>query len=767
MVDLASRARVERLLRNDIRCDDLTRLLLALRSNSGNHKAIRELGDFVSHSRQRGQGITTDELREFFTLITFPTMRVVTGRSNADKLPGNFGKLLSTSFRRLDAEYLEKATGLTQKAAYKVIGSAIAALRQNPDGTMKLTNAGNAEVLNVVNACINCIVTNPIFDADCLFTEFCGALEKARLITKAELRDFSHVRAPLALFAVSAMHNCRIDLGGGNHAILSAMADKESGTIKVMGAVRVLVYPGKPLTYLTPIFTTDLDFQSYCEPELVDNLISEWQFEIELKATGKLGRLVVGTGTSLAELKPTERRLVEFAAFLEPSHIPLSWLRELVGRDMPEFFASDPSSHADAWDELLRRLLQLDLLVEAQTDAGEPRIFRIDRLVQEAVLSDMSSEDRKARDAALVELVERRDRSLEQIVRFFEVRGEVELLDILASYWDRGKHARAAWLLNQVGVRWLQLQEWNRAELRMRRALAIDESSCNANDPAVACCLSNIAVLLAATDRMAEAEPPMRRALAMDENGYGPEHSKIVPDLINLGKLLQATGRMAEAEPLIRRAVTIAEKPGDSEEPQLSLALNALAGLLLATNSLAEAEPLIQRAFDIAEKEYGTKHVNFACALSNLCMLYELTDRPLEAELSLGRALEISERIYGPEHYEVASVLMKLGAVLGRTRGLPQAERLLRRALSIYEKVFGPEHQYTAVCLNNLAKILVRANRMAEGEFLMRRCLLILQKLGQAAGLKHPHLDATKSYHDRVLENMELTGEQIRAKPGE
>ena len=71
--------------------------------------------------------------------------------------------------------------------------------------------------------------------------------------------------------------------------------------------------------------------------------------------------------------------------------------------------------------------------------------------------------------------------------------------------------------------------------------------------------LSNLALLLQATNRLSEAEPLMRRALAIDEQSFGPEHPKVARDLNNLAQLLQATNRLAEAESLMRRALQINE----------------------------------------------------------------------------------------------------------------------------------------------------------------------------------------------------------------
>ena len=94
----------------------------------------------------------------------------------------------------------------------------------------------------------------------------------------------------------------------------------------------------------------------------------------------------------------------------------------------------------------------------------------------------------------------------------------------------------------------------------LRRSLAIGEKSLGPDHPAAAVRLTNLALLLQATNRLAEAEPLYRRALAINEKSNGPDHPIVANSLNNLALLLQATNRLAEAEPLIKRAAAINEK---------------------------------------------------------------------------------------------------------------------------------------------------------------------------------------------------------------
>jgi tetratricopeptide (TPR) repeat protein len=150
----------------------------------------------------------------------------------------------------------------------------------------------------------------------------------------------------------------------------------------------------------------------------------------------------------------------------------------------------------------------------------------------------------------------------------------------------------------------------------MRRALAIDERSYGPDHPEVAINLNNLALLLKATNRLAEAEPLMRRALAIDEPSYGPDHPKFSIRLNNLAQLLKDTNRLGEAELLMRRALAIDERSYRPDHPNVARDLNNLALLLQDTNRLGEAEPLLRRSVQVCiefQRRTGYEHPQCTC----------------------------------------------------------------------------------------------------------------------------------------------------------
>jgi tetratricopeptide (TPR) repeat protein len=109
--------------------------------------------------------------------------------------------------------------------------------------------------------------------------------------------------------------------------------------------------------------------------------------------------------------------------------------------------------------------------------------------------------------------------------------------------------------------------------------------------PSTSIALNNLALLLQATNRLAEAEPLMRRALAIDEASYGTDHPRVATRLNNLASLLKATNRLAEAEPLMRRvvAIFIAFSQQGYQHPHLEAAFGNYYSLLKDMN-LPESE---------------------------------------------------------------------------------------------------------------------------------------------------------------------------------
>src|SRR5262245_5251242 len=90
MADAKSRARVERLLSNRFRQDDLTGLFLYARDHCDGRESVTDIGDFIAHHNERNKGIVTRSTRDWFTVVRFHMRRFVPPNTQLDSqnMPG-------------------------------------------------------------------------------------------------------------------------------------------------------------------------------------------------------------------------------------------------------------------------------------------------------------------------------------------------------------------------------------------------------------------------------------------------------------------------------------------------------------------------------------------------------------------------------------------------------------------------------------------------------------------------------------------------------
>jgi hypothetical protein len=333
----------------------------------------------------------------------------------------------------------------------------------------------------------------------------------------------------------------------------------------------------------------------------------------------------------------------------------------------------------------------------------------------------------------------------------------------LARLSEAAEPPEMAALLNASGTALYGRAQFAAAEQRLRRALAIGETSLGQDHPNVGTFLGALGKLLAEVSRPVEAESLLRRSLAISEANFGPFHTRVAKQLNNLTQLLQATNRLTEAEQMIRRALAIDEANFGLDHPEVARDLNNLATLLFVTKRLNEAEPLMRRALSIVETYHGHNSPLITSGLNSLAVLLYSTQRLTEAEPLMRRALVIDEASYGPDHPRLAIRLNNLARLLQATDRRAEAEPLMRRALAIDEASYGPDHPDVAIDLHNLARLLQATDRRAEAEPLMRRHVAIFVSFAKATGHEHPHLNTAVKNYAELLRAMGRSEAEIAA----
>jgi tetratricopeptide (TPR) repeat protein len=404
--------------------------------------------------------------------------------------------------------------------------------------------------------------------------------------------------------------------------------------------------------------------------------------------------LAAAWATSVEQLTPAGRRLLERLAFFAPEPVPERLLDVVAPRDEGDFDAHDALADLFAY----------------------------------SLASRVAAADGQAKEAAF---------AVHRLVQDFAQRGleEAQQKQVLEE--------ALGWLNTAFVGDPEDVRSWPVLDPLAPHALAVAGRADKAGIPDLTARLMNqVGLLFNAKSRYAEAEPLMRRALAITE-AYGPDHPDVAIPVNNLAGLLYDTNRRTEAEPLYRRALQITESSYGSDHPRVAIALNNLAQLIEATNRREEAEPLFRRALSIDEASNGPDHPDVARDLSNLAGLLRATNRLAEAEPLMRHALAIDEASYGPDHPKVAMRLNNLAGLLKNMNHLAEAEPMYRRALAITEASDGPDHPNVAIRLNNLASLLQATSRLVEAEPLMRRPIEIFLSFTARTGHQHPNLLAS------------------------
>ena len=108
--------------------------------------------------------------------------------------------------------------------------------------------------------------------------------------------------------------------------------------------------------------------------------------------------------------------------------------------------------------------------------------------------------------------------------------------------------------------------------------MEIDEKALGTDHPSVARDLNNLGLLYKALGDYDKAEPLYERALEIDEKVLGPDHPNVAIRLNNLGSLYNNLGDYDKAEPLYKRALEINEKALGPDHPSTVLCRNNLNG---------------------------------------------------------------------------------------------------------------------------------------------------------------------------------------------
>lgn len=270
-----------------------------------------------------------------------------------------------------------------------------------------------------------------------------------------------------------------------------------------------------------------------------------------------------------------------------------------------------------------------------------------------------------------------------------------------------GQPAIEAEIRSQLGVTYLQIRDFERAEENLLRALDIFRSLANGDDPEVAQSLANLGQLRDAEAKPSEAAALQREALTMWQELDLPDSLDIPRGMMALANTLVRLNEYIEAEELLLSALETMELFEGEKHEEVGIVYNSLANLMQHLEELERAEEYYRQALVLHREELGDDHPFVATDLHNLGSLLSVLGRNREAIELHEESLVRNRALYPDGHEETASNLVHL-ATLYRydDERSSEATGMLREAISIQSKLYGESSQNIARSYFDLGGIL-------------------------------------------------------------
>jgi len=290
--------------------------------------------------------------------------------------------------------------------------------------------------------------------------------------------------------------------------------------------------------------------------------------------------------------------------------------------------------------------------------------------------------------------------------------------------------AKLAVTLYRLGKVCVHLQEIDRAEAVLTRALAISGKVLGLEHAEVARVIDQLGNVYAYQNKFAEAEPLLTRALEMRRKLLGNAHPEVAETLLSLGTLHTRQRNYGQAELFLRDALEMQHQLLGENHTAVAETLGLLAMLFYKQNVYQESARFAQKAAAIREQALGL-HPDLAMSLHIVAMNHAAMKEYDEALKMYDRVLTIRLRFFAPEHELVTSVMRAIGMIYMRTRRFAEAQALFEDLERQAEKSSNIDDLLFA--MKQIAWLFVFQRNFDAGQVYVTNTLRRLQSLGKQA----------------------------------
>lgn len=284
LVGIGPRRRVERLLDGDVRKEDLHELFFNMRDQAGGSGLVSEIGNFIAHPNIRTQGIVRTRLSDQFAFLKF---RIPFSYQNVitTDLPASFPNAMRANLRRMRKHILLQETGKSPAQSEKILARVLGRMSPTVGGGLSKVTLTSKEEFDVCACVFRHIRGGSIFTDSDLIEDLCRALQKQRLLEQREKSQLKKIKPYVSLFALTAMHNRKIQLLDGSVVEQYVIADiRDNLAIFAAGDLGKDVGAGVQRVAAW-VFETDLPISQFCEIGVAP--LGRYPFHGELTMDGR------------------------------------------------------------------------------------------------------------------------------------------------------------------------------------------------------------------------------------------------------------------------------------------------------------------------------------------------------------------------------------------------------------------------------------------------------------------------------------------------
>ncbi len=494
---------------------------------------------------------------------------------------------------------------------------------------------------------------------------------------------------------------------------------------------------------------------------------------------------------TLEKLSPQGLELIRLCSYLDPDNVPQNLLEQMVAEGQR--------------DEVLFELRSQSLLIET---GGDKELFRIHRLLQEAVRRQLVQQDNSGMIAkAIVEkgvealkvvigesgnksgtdlylfwkerdfialqvrrlIVEGEKLKIQEILlaTLLEWAGEYQrhitlnyteslklcqqsLAILIASYGD--SHQWVARSLNNLGNIYDSQAQYEKALECFERSLSIRKSIYGDNHPDVAESLSYVGLVYKAQGQYEKALGCLDASLAIRKIVYGNNHPEVAEGLRNTGLIYKAQGQYEKALECLDASLAIRKAVYGDNHPEVAESLNGIGLICKAQDQYKKALGYFEQALAIRKATYGDNHPRVAISVNCIGSVYEAQGEYDKALKYFEQALAIRKATYGDSHQSVARTLNGIGLVYKAQGQHEKALEYFEQSLAIQKATYGDSTVRLVATLNCIGGVYEAKGQYEKAMPYYERCLAI-----QKATYGDNHPEIAKS-----LKNIDLVNKRLK-----